>query len=147
MTLNPVYRIAEGGEKVSRVRANRQAHCAVTRYRVLASSGACSLVELQPITGVKHQIRVHMAYGLGCQILGDHKYANWSKLAPQKLPDGVLKKLGLEQSKVRHLPIHLHTRQLVLPGVEGHPEVTVNCPLPKFFCNSLRRLEIPLPQK
>lgn len=35
------------------------------------------------ISGVKHQLRVHLAYGLGCPILGDHKYSHWSKLAPQ----------------------------------------------------------------
>lgn len=34
-------------------------------------------------TGVKHQMRVHMAYALGCPIIGDHKYAHWNKLAPQ----------------------------------------------------------------
>lgn len=34
-------------------------------------------------SGVKHQLRVHLAYGLGCPILGDHKYSHWSKLAPQ----------------------------------------------------------------
>ena len=33
--------------------------------------------------GLKHQIRVHLACALGCPILGDHKYSNWTKLAPQ----------------------------------------------------------------
>lgn len=32
---------------------------------------------------VKHQLRVHMAFGLMCPILGDHKYSHWNKLAPQ----------------------------------------------------------------
>lgn len=41
------------------------------------------LLFLFPSLGVKHQIRVHLAYGLGCPILGDHKYSHWSKLAPQ----------------------------------------------------------------
>ncbi|MBN3326458.1 RUSD4 synthase, partial [Atractosteus spatula] len=144
MSLSPLYRISEEGQKVSRVRANREAHSAVTQYRVLDSAGGCSLVELQPITGVKHQIRVHMAYGLGCQILGDHKYANWSKLAPQKLPEKVLQRLGLEQSKARHLPLHLHARGLILPGAPG---VSLSCPLPRFFLGSLRRLGIQLPEQ
>ncbi|KAJ8404060.1 hypothetical protein AAFF_G00344100 [Aldrovandia affinis] len=147
MSLSPLYRVSEEGEGVTRVQANRQAHSAVTRYRVLASSGGCSLVELHPITGVKHQIRVHMAYALDCTILGDHKYSHWNKLAPQKLPLGVLRKLGLEQSKARHLPLHLHAHQLTLPGVRGHSDITIHCPLPKFFISSLRRLQIPLPEK
>ncbi|KAI1890328.1 hypothetical protein AGOR_G00152600 [Albula goreensis] len=147
MTLSPVYRVSEGGEGLTRVRANRQAHSAATRYRVLGSAGGCSLVELHPITGVKHQIRVHMAYALGCTILGDHKYAHWNRLAPQKLPEGVLRKLGLEQSKARHLPLHLHACHLTLPGVGGHNDISVNCPLPKFFIRSLQRLKIPLPER
>lgn len=39
------------GDGVTKVRANRQAHPAVTKYRVLDSSNGCSLVELQPFTG------------------------------------------------------------------------------------------------
>ncbi|KAG7477828.1 hypothetical protein MATL_G00073810 [Megalops atlanticus] len=147
MVLSPVYRVSEGGEAMIRVRASRQAQSAVTQYRVLASSGGCSLVELQPITGIKHQLRVHMAYGLGCPILGDHKYSHWNKLAPQKLPEGVLRRLDLEQSKTRYLPLHLHSRQLTLPGVKEHTDIILHCPLPKFFTKTLRRLQIPLPEK
>lgn len=47
----------------------------------LATCSTTSLFLL--LSGVKHQIRVHLAYGLGCPILGDHKYSHWSKLAPQ----------------------------------------------------------------
>ncbi|KAJ7999444.1 hypothetical protein DPEC_G00194500 [Dallia pectoralis] len=147
MGLSPVYRASDGGEGVTKVRANRHAQEAVTQYRVLESSNGCSLVELQPITGVKHQLRVHMAYGMGCPILGDHKYSHWIKLAPQKLPDGVLRKLGLEQSKARYLPLHMHARQLTLPEFKGQSDITVSCSLPKFFTGTLRRLQIPIPDK
>lgn len=147
MTLSPIYRLRDGGEGVTRIQANQQAHGAVTRYKVLGSAGGCSLVELHPITGVKHQIRVHMAYALGCTILGDHKYSHWNKLAPQKLPEGVLRKMGLEQSKARYLPLHLHASQLSLPGIRGDVDITVQCPLPKFFTSSLRKLRIPLLDK
>ena len=34
-------------------------------------------------SGRKHQIRVHLADGLGCPILGDHKYSDRTRLAPQ----------------------------------------------------------------
>lgn len=96
----------DAGDGLTKVRAHRQAHSAVTKYQVLDSSCGCSLVELQPLTGgfqplgdtlqprflsaaasvsagVKHQMRVHMALGLSCPILGDHKYSHWNKLAPQ----------------------------------------------------------------
>ncbi|XP_066527111.1 pseudouridylate synthase RPUSD4, mitochondrial [Hoplias malabaricus] len=147
MGLSPLYRPDEEGDGLTRVRAHRQAHNAVTQYRVVESSSGCSLVELQPVTGVKHQLRVHMALAMSSPILGDHKYAHWNKLAPQKLPEGVLRKLGLEQSKTRHLPLHLHVRQTILPGVRGHSDITVSCPLPKYFIATLKRLRISLPEK
>ncbi|KAK2915076.1 hypothetical protein Q8A73_005670 [Channa argus] len=83
MALSPLFRMNNAGDGVTRVRAHRQSHPAVTKYKVLDSSSGCSLVELQPFTGVKHQLRVHMAFALACPILGDHKYSHWSKLAPQ----------------------------------------------------------------
>lgn len=51
MTLAPNYRVSPEDGKVLKIRKNRNAESAVTRYRVLAGSSACSLLELQPITG------------------------------------------------------------------------------------------------
>uniref|UniRef100_A0A3Q3XMW3 Pseudouridylate synthase RPUSD4, mitochondrial n=1 Tax=Mola mola TaxID=94237 RepID=A0A3Q3XMW3_MOLML len=146
MALSPIFKMNEAGDGVSRVRAHRQAHPAVTKYRVLDSGSGCSLVELEPFTAVKHQLRVHMAFALTCPILGDHKYSHWSKLAPQKLPERVLKKLGLEQSKSRHLPLHLLARQLTLPGL-SQTEISVSCPLPKYFKQALNQLQLTAPDK
>lgn len=146
MALSPLFKMNDAGDGVTKVRAHRQAHPAVTKYRVLDSSSGCSLLELEPFTGVKHQVRVHMALALTCPILGDHKYSHWSKLAPQKLPERVLGKLGLEQSKIRHLPLHLLARQLTLPGTSG-ADISVTCPLPKYFKQTLNRLQLTLPDK
>lgn len=46
---------------------------AVTNYTVLASNDTQSLVELRPVTGRTHQLRVHLQY-LGAPILGDRVY-------------------------------------------------------------------------
>ncbi|KAG8007787.1 RNA pseudouridylate synthase domain-containing protein 4 [Nibea albiflora] len=146
MALSPLFRMNDTGTGVTKVRGHRQAHPAVTKYRVLDSRSGCSLVELQPLTGEKHQMRVHMAFALSCTILGDHKYSHWSKLAPQKLPESVLEKLGLEQSKIRHLPLHLHAQQLTLPGTRVD-EINVSCPLPKFFTRTVKSLNLNLPDK
>uniref|UniRef100_A0A3Q2SU06 Pseudouridylate synthase RPUSD4, mitochondrial n=1 Tax=Fundulus heteroclitus TaxID=8078 RepID=A0A3Q2SU06_FUNHE len=145
MALSPLFKMNDAGDGLTKVRSHRQAQSAVTKYRVLDSSNGCSLVELQAFAGVKHQMRVHMAYALACPILGDHKYSHWSKLAPQKLPERVLKKLGLEQTKSRHLPLHLHARQLVLPG-HSRADVSVSCPLPKYFIKTLSRLQLTFPE-
>ncbi|XP_075579398.1 pseudouridylate synthase RPUSD4, mitochondrial isoform X1 [Pelecanus crispus] len=147
MTLAPNYRLSPEDGEVVKIRKNRNAESAVTRYRLLASASACSLLELQPITGVKHQLRVHLAYGLGCPILGDHKYSHWSKLAPQgrflsslqKLPKITLKRLKLEQSKARHLPIHLHAHRLSLPLGK---QIDLVCKPPLFFQKTLKKLEL-----
>jgi 23S rRNA pseudouridine1911/1915/1917 synthase len=56
-----VHRVEKGGE------------LAITHYRVLASHGDRSLVELTLETGRKHQIRVQMA-SIGHPIAGDAKY-------------------------------------------------------------------------
>ncbi|KAM9410223.1 pseudouridylate synthase RPUSD4, mitochondrial [Pholidichthys leucotaenia] len=141
MALSPLFKLNDSGDGITKVRGHRQAHAAVTKYRVLDSSSGCSLLELQPFTGVKHQMRVHMALALGCPILGDHKYSHWSKLAPQKLPDRVLGKLRLEQSKSRHLPLHLHSRQLTLPGA-NRADITVSCRLPIYFTQTLNQLNL-----
>ncbi|HVZ29742.1 MAG TPA: RluA family pseudouridine synthase [Asticcacaulis sp.] len=47
----------------------------LTRYRVLARGEGTSRVELQPVTGRSHQLRVHML-SLGHPILGDVFYAS-----------------------------------------------------------------------
>lgn len=146
MALSPQYKMNDAGDGMIKVRAHRQAHPAATKYKVLDSSSGCSLVELEPLTGVKHQMRVHMAFALTCPILGDHKYSHWSKLAPQKVPERVLGKLGLEQSKSRHIPLHLLARQLTLPGTNGN-EISVSCPLPKYFTQILKQLQLTPPGK
>jgi 23S rRNA pseudouridine1911/1915/1917 synthase len=46
---------------------------AVSHYRVVATRGHYSLVEVRLETGRKHQIRVHLA-GLGCPVIGDSVY-------------------------------------------------------------------------
>jgi 23S rRNA pseudouridine1911/1915/1917 synthase len=53
--------------------AGRDAKRAVSRYRVRATRGGHSLVEVELETGRKHQIRVHLA-GLGCPVAGDKMY-------------------------------------------------------------------------
>ncbi|MDB2550387.1 RluA family pseudouridine synthase [Rickettsiales bacterium] len=46
---------------------------AITKYKILTSKDDISLVELKPITGRTHQLRVHMKE-IGHPILGDYKY-------------------------------------------------------------------------
>jgi len=46
---------------------------ATSRWRLLATAGGLGLVELEPVTGRSHQLRVHLAW-LGCPVLMDPLY-------------------------------------------------------------------------
>ena len=73
-----------------------------TAYRLLGWIGPYSLLQVEPATGRKHQIRRHLT-GLGHPIIGDKRYGNGKKernpiLAPRcwlhawklQLPDGTV---------------------------------------------------------
>ncbi|PIA27072.1 hypothetical protein AQUCO_08300042v1 [Aquilegia coerulea] len=105
---------------------------AVTEYRVIESHHGFTWLELRPLTGRKHQLRVHCAEVLRTPIVGDYKYGwqahrKW-KPVPWSNPDKTEKLRGLNilpfgldlesgsiSEKQPHL--HLHCKQMVLPDV------------------------------
>jgi 23S rRNA pseudouridine1911/1915/1917 synthase len=91
---NCVRSIARGGKE------------AVTQYRLVASSPACSLIEVKPITGRMHQIRVHLSEA-GFPLLGDTRYGG-----PQQLDDITLSRHMLHAWTLDFL--HPLTRQPLL---------------------------------
>ncbi|XP_058080541.1 RNA pseudouridine synthase 4, mitochondrial [Magnolia sinica] len=107
---------------------------ALTEYEVIKSSNhGYTWLELRPLTGRKHQLRVHCAEALGTPIVGDYKYGwqshrklepmpcfNWEResakhLTKRKLPFGLDLESGSISEKQPHL--HLHCRQMLLPNV------------------------------
>ncbi len=52
-----------------------QGKASLTHWKLLDSNGQTSLIELEPVTGRSHQLRVHMQH-LGHPILGDKFYAH-----------------------------------------------------------------------
>ncbi len=111
-----------GGEKMM-VDQSEQGQPSRSRYRVIDRAGnrAC-WVELQPLTGRTHQLRVHMA-AIGHPIIGDGKYGG---------PDAFLS--GSISRK-----LHLHARRLMI----DHPDGTmldVEAPLPEHMAASLAQL-------
>ncbi|CAG7785986.1 unnamed protein product [Allacma fusca] len=119
---------------------------AVTWFKVLKSQRYAAFVEARPETGLTHQIRVHLAHGLSCPILGDHKYSHRDKMAPQRLHTEMLERLNVKQSKVRHLPLHLHCSKLEFTMPDGfmsknfHEPIFVHARLPHFFAHTLKNL-------
>jgi 23S rRNA pseudouridine1911/1915/1917 synthase len=69
--------IGRNPKKPSQFRVDPNGKTAQTVYKVLASNGKHSLVELKPHTGRTHQLRVHMAH-IGTPIHGDRVYGKES---------------------------------------------------------------------
>ncbi|XP_021265718.1 RNA pseudouridylate synthase domain-containing protein 3 [Numida meleagris] len=124
----------------------------LTRYRLLGTAGGCALLQLQPRTSFPRQLQVHLTLLL-CPVLGDHQHASRVGtvlgepflLPPQETPTPRTQVLSaelmsqLQLSPHRHLPLHLHLQQLVLPH-------TVLCaPPPPHFLHTLRLLGLPPP--
>lgn len=110
--------IGAGKEKM---RSDEEGKVATTYYRVLDTAGTqYSLVELMPITGRTHQLRVHMAEA-GTPILGDGKYGG--KLA-----------FGNGMGK----DMHLHAQKLTIPYENKH--LSFEAELPAHMVATLKLL-------
>jgi len=111
-----------GGEKMM-VDESGEGQSARTRYRVLDRAGnRAAWVELQPLTGRTHQLRVHMA-AIGHPIVGDGKYGG-----PESFLTGSISR-----------KMHLHARRLIIDHPDGTP-LDVTAPLPTHFAASMEQL-------
>lgn len=94
-----------------------------SRYRVIERAGnSAAWVELQPLTGRTHQLRVHMA-AIGHPIVGDGKYGGKGAF----LTGAISRKL------------HLHSRRLRIDHPDGGT-LDVTAPPPEHFAASLDAL-------
>jgi tRNA pseudouridine32 synthase/23S rRNA pseudouridine746 synthase len=84
----------------------------LTRWRVLGRGGGLTLLELRPVTGRTHQLRVHCAAS-GFPILGDPIYGT----APRFHGPG----------------LHLHARGVTVPLYPKKPSITVEAPVPEHM--------------
>ncbi|KAH1120351.1 hypothetical protein J1N35_003511 [Gossypium stocksii] len=136
---------------------------AITEYRVIkTSTHGFTWLELSPLTGRKHQLRVHCAEVLGTPIVGDYKYGWQAHRRLQNLAESDLRKnsnekvakenmlpfgLNMDSGSIseKRLRLHLHCREMILPNIS---QVLRN---PKSFTDDdlskLKSLEIvaPLP--
>lgn len=116
----PLVKVAGGGRR-ERVRVREDTgKSAVTRYRTVEAAGRrVSWLELVPVTGRTHQLRVHCAE-IGAPILGDRKYG---ADAPSELS--------------RPTRLHLHARTLEIPHPSGGM-LNVKAPLDTVLENAWR---------
>ncbi len=93
---------------------------AVTDYRTRDHAGKLfTWLELAPLTGRTHQLRVHCA-AIGVPILGDAKYAGHAETMPEAR-------------------LHLHARRLAFPHPHGGM-LAIEAPLPPAMRETFRHL-------
>jgi tRNA pseudouridine32 synthase/23S rRNA pseudouridine746 synthase len=112
----PLLRHEIGRESHMRVAAPDEpgAQASTSLYRTLSATDDAALVELSPLTGRMHQLRVHMA-SIGRALVGDARYGGALTLAGAPAPR-----------------LMLHASKLTFPHPEGG-EVTVQAPAPADF--------------
>jgi 23S rRNA pseudouridine1911/1915/1917 synthase len=72
----PIGRHPKHRKRMAVVAGGRDAE---TRYKVIETPGKCALLEVKPVTGRTHQIRVHLA-AIGHPVIGDAVYGKRSEL-------------------------------------------------------------------
>ena len=124
----PLRRMEIGRESYMRVVAAdaQGAQASTSRYRTLAANAQGALVELQPLTGRMHQLRVHMAH-IGRPLAGDVRYGGALTLAGHAAPR-----------------LMLHAAALELPHPEGG-RLTVRAPVPADFAALARAADLDHP--
>ncbi|MBN2970893.1 RluA family pseudouridine synthase [Roseomonas aeriglobus] len=114
-----------GGEKMHI--SEHEGQPSRSRYRVIDRVGnRAAWVELQPLTGRTHQLRVHMA-AIGHPIVGDGKYGGLDAF----LTGGISRKM------------HLHARRIRIDHPDGG-RIDVTAQLPEHFAESMATLGLDL---
>lgn len=127
------YAGARGERSVPAARDDEEGQRAVTDYRTVDHAGQkLAWLELSPITGRTHQLRVHCV-ALGTPIVGDRKYHE---------PD----QNGARSAVVDGLPekLHLHAHALDLPHPAGG-RLTVEANLPPHMAETFKTLGFEAP--
>jgi len=100
---------------------------AYTEFKVLKTYAQSTLLEVRPLTGRTHQIRVHAAYA-GHPIAGDIKYGESGF-------NRAMKRLGLNR-------LFLHARKISIPWPTRHTPLTIEAPLAHPLTQILEHLHL-----
>lgn len=103
------------GEERMLIRNEGSGQSAVTKYSPIKKIGYFTLLELNPETGRKHQLRVHCAEVLKAPILGDVKY----------------------NKNIQHKNLFLHAKRLIIPELDFE----IEAPLPHHFVEAMEKSE------
>jgi len=90
---------------------------AVTNWKVLGRGDGLAWLQMEPVTGRTHQLRVHAA-AMGWPIVGDNIYGNGPRFGEPRL--------------------HLHSREIVIPISKNKESVRVVAPAPPHLQHRLK---------
>ena len=102
---------------------NRLQRRALTIYKVIDKNSFCSLIELKPITGRKHQLRKQL-FKIGNPIFGDDKY-----------------KFNNKQIIANRLMLHSYQIKFII----NDKKYTFTAPLPDYFQKLMKSKRIIFP--
>ncbi len=92
----------------------------ITAYKVLKRFDNYTLIELNPTTGRRHQLRVHLYY-IGNPIVGDTRY-------------------GAKEFQSKFLRIMLHAKKIVFESPPGK-HITVESEIPESFNATIKNID------
>lgn len=122
----PLAKCAVGMGDFELMQVSEAGKRAITEYRTAETlGGKFAVMELSPLTGRTHQLRVHMAE-IGCPIVGDGKYGG-------KLFESAM---DVENK------LHLHAKRIVIPKELLGKKIDVSAPLPPHMKKSFNTLGI-----
>jgi tRNA pseudouridine32 synthase/23S rRNA pseudouridine746 synthase len=103
----------------------------LTHYRVARFAGGCTELLAHPVTGRRHQIRVHL-YSLGHPVVGDRRYGDPILGAGRAMA-------GTASGRVEAERLMLHARSLAVRAPSGSA-VRITSELPVSYLSILTRL-------
>ena len=114
----------------------KHGNAAVTQCKVLARFGQFAHLECRPLTGRKHQVRVHLAAG-GTPVLNDPVYGNETRLLLSGFKRGYK---GRDEERPLITRLALHASRLTFNHPVSRERLTLTAPLPKDFGVALKYL-------
>ena len=129
------HRVRDGRMAVDK----RHGKEAITRYRVLEHFRDFTLLEITPLTGKTHQIRVH-CQAIGHPLAVDPLYGSPDPIFLSSLKPRFLKKRD-EEEKPLISRLALHARSLAFTHFRSHGQVRVEAPQPRDFRAMITQLK------
>lgn len=130
----PIAPTATRGKMRIRGREGRPAR---SRYKVVERFRGFTLVEVRPLTGRQHQVRLHLA-ALGHPLAVDPLYGGRDALYLSEIKPGYRRKEDRPEPPLMGR-LTLHASRLELELADGAP-LAIEAPLPKDFARLLRAL-------